>query len=128
VSASLGALQIALAAPGRIDLLDRVIDAGRGLAGTQPTTRPPVETVLGLAKSARRVLTGEAILAGPDGVRVEQTVPPGANRITRTLLRLTRNGRWECDCWTADELARYVDVSALVAGPAAGIRHGDSQQ
>ena len=112
--------QIALAAPGRIDLLDRIMDAGRRTAGSQHANGPPTDTALDLVGSARRVAMGEATLAGPAGVRVEQTVPPGADRITRTLLRLTKNGRWECDCRTAGELARHVDVSTLVAGPNAG--------
>jgi hypothetical protein len=109
--------EIALAAPGRIDLLDQIMNARRRSGGSQQANRPPAETALDLIESARRVIIGEATLAGPDGVRVEQTVPPGADRITRTLLRLTKNGRWECDCRTADELARHVDVSTLVAGP-----------
>ncbi len=112
--------QIALAAPGRIDLLDRVMDARVWMARSDQASRPPADTALDLLKSARRVITGEATLTGPDGVRVEQTVPPGADRITRTLLRLTRNGRWECDCRTADELARHVDLSTLVTGPSDG--------
>jgi hypothetical protein len=113
-------VQIALAAPGRIDLLDRIMDAERRMAGSQPANGTPADTVLDLVESARRVIVGEATLAGPDGVRVEQTVPPGADPITRTVLRLTKNGRWECDCRTADELARHVDLSTLVAGPGGG--------
>ena len=96
------------------------MDAGRRTAGSQHVNGPPTDTALDLVGSARRVAMGEATLAGPAGVRVEQTVPPGADRITRTLLRLTKNGRWECDCRTAGELARHVDVSTLVAGPNAG--------
>jgi len=98
--------QIALAAPGRVDLLDRI------LAGSAR----PGGTARDLVESARRVVVGEATLTGPDGVRVEQTAPAGADRITRTVLRLTRNGRWECDCRTADQLAEHVDLSTLVAG------------
>ncbi len=110
---------IAIAAPGRIDLLDRVMEAERRMAGSVLGRGPSVDTVLDLATSARRVVLGELILSGPDGVRVEQTVPPGGDRATRTVLRLTRNGRWVCDCRTAGELAGHADVAALVAGLAA---------
>jgi len=120
--------QLALAAPGRIDLLDRIVHTRRRLAGGQQASPPPVDTALDLAESARRVVMGEATLAGPDGVRVEQTVPPGADRVTRTVLRLTKNGRWEADCRTVDELARHIDVSKLVARPGAVLRSNDSEQ
>jgi len=120
--------QLALAAPGRIDLLDRIVHTRRRPAGGQQASPPPVDTALDLAESARRVVMGEATLAGPDGVRVEQTVPPGADRVTRTVLRLTKNGRWEADCRTVDELARHIDVSKLVARPGAVLRSNDSEQ
>jgi von Willebrand factor type A domain len=106
---------IALAAPGRADLLDRLTEAQRRLAGSPLADRPPTGTVLDLLASARRVVLGQLTLAGPDGVRVEQTAPSGADPLTRTVLRLTRNGRWECDCRTLDELAQHVDISTLVA-------------
>jgi hypothetical protein len=115
--------QIALAAPGRIDLLDRVMDARMWMVRSDQAGRPQADTALDLLTSARRVIAGEATLTGPDGVRVEQTVPPGADRITRTLLRLTRSGRWECDCRTADELARHVDLSTLVTRPSDSTPH-----
>jgi von Willebrand factor type A domain len=118
--------QLALAAPGRVDLLDRIIERCQA-AGTQ-RGRPPADTALDLTESARQVIMGEATLIGPDGARVEQTVPAGAERITRTLLRLTRNGRWECDCRTAGELAQYIDISTLVAAPSVVLRSGDSEQ
>jgi hypothetical protein len=107
--------RIALAAPGRIDLLDRLIDAERRMAGSRLATWSGTDPVLGLLAAARRVVTGDLTLTGPGGVRVEQTAPPGADPISRTVLRLTRNGRWVRDCHTAEELARHVDLATLRA-------------
>lgn len=102
--------RIALAAPGRVDLLDRVLDVERRLAGAKLGAAPPSDTVLALLTEARRVVAGEIALLGPDGVRVEQvpaTVPQAA-----PVLTLTRAGRVREFRGTKD-LGRHVDLAAL---------------
>ncbi len=96
--------RIALAAPGRPDLLDRVADTERRMAGARLAASPATSTVLDLLAAARRVLTGETTLVGPDGARVEQ-----AGR----RLRLTRDGEPDRDVDSVGELARHVDLAAL---------------
>jgi hypothetical protein len=64
--------KIALAAPGRLDLLDRVIETERRLAGVQMGASAPSEVTLKLLTTARRVVSGEVALVGPTGERVEQ--------------------------------------------------------
>jgi hypothetical protein len=111
--------QIALAASGRPDLVDRATDTERRMAGSRLAEWPPTATVLDLLAAARRVTTGDISLIGPDGVRVEQAALTDREGITRTLLRLTRNGRPVCECQTVEELARHVDLSALAEDPTA---------
>ena len=95
-----------MAAPGRIDLLDRVIEAERWLTGLELGGAAPTETVLRLLAAARRVVAGEVALVGPTGVRVEQA---------SQVLRLIRPDRTTRDCRNAKELARHVDLSTLKA-------------
>ncbi|HST65875.1 MAG TPA: hypothetical protein VLM05_11870, partial [Mycobacteriales bacterium] len=96
--------RIAMAAPGRVDLLDRVIEVERRLAGVQIGTAAPTETVLRLLAAARRVVAGEVALVDPSGVRVEQTAQ---------VLRLVRPDRTTRECRNAKELSRHVDLSTL---------------
>ena len=96
--------RIALAAPGRPDLLDRVADTERRMAGARLAASPATSTVLDLLAAARRVLAGETTLVGPDGARVEQA---GGR------LRLTRDGEPARDFDSVGELARHVDLAAL---------------
>jgi hypothetical protein len=107
--------RIALVAPGRTDLLDRLTASERRIAGSRLASWPPTSTVLGLLLSARLITNGEAVLTGPGGVRVEQTAPPGGDPNRRTVLRLTRRDHWICDCRTATELAAHVEVDSLAA-------------
>ncbi|HEY6748003.1 MAG TPA: hypothetical protein VI357_20095 [Mycobacteriales bacterium] len=96
--------RIAMAAPGRVDLLDRVIEAERRMAGVQIGNSAPTETELKLLTAARRVVAGEVALVDPTGVRVEQAAQ---------VLRLTRPDRTTRECRNAKELARHVDLSTL---------------
>jgi hypothetical protein len=107
--------RIALVAPGRTDLLDRLTASERRIAGFRLASWPPTSTVLGLLGSARLVTNGEAVLTGPGGIRVEQTAPPDGDPNRRTVLRLTRRDHWICDCRTAAELAAHVEVDSLAA-------------
>ncbi len=104
---------IALAAPGRPDLLDRATDSERRITGSPLGRWPPSETVLNLLEAARRVTLGDTALVGPDGIRVEQAQVSDPDGDTRTLLRLTRNGQPVGECRTVKELAQQVDVSTL---------------
>jgi hypothetical protein len=108
--------QIALAASGRPDLLDRAAETERRMAGSKFAQWPPMDTVLTLIEAARRVTIGEVALIGPDGVRVEQAALAD-HGITRPLLRLSRNDQPVCDCQTVRELAQHVDLSSLIEEP-----------
>ncbi len=105
--------RIALAARGRIDLVDRLIDTERRMVGTRLATWSGTGPVLELLATARRVVSGDLTLAGPGGVRVEQAAPSGAEPSGGAVLRLTRNGQWVRDCHSADDLSRDVDVTTL---------------
>ena len=96
--------RIAMAAPGRVDLLDRVIETERRLAGAHIGSSAPSEVVLRLLTTARRVVAGEVALVGPKGVRVEQA---------SSVLRLIHPDRTTRECRSANELARHVDLSTL---------------
>jgi hypothetical protein len=96
--------RIAMAAPGRTDLLDRVIETERRLTGTQMGGTAPSEVVLRLLTTARRVVAGEVALVGPAGVRVEQA---------SSTLRLIHPDRTTRECRSATELARHVDLDSL---------------
>ena len=96
--------QIAMAAPGRVDLLDRVIEADRRLAGTGLDPSSATATELELLGAARKVVTGEVALVAPTGIRVEHT---------QSVLRVTGPGRYTRECRTTTELARHVDLSTL---------------
>jgi hypothetical protein len=109
--------RIALAASGRPDLLDRAADTERRMAGSRFADWPPTPTALDLLAAARRVTTGDSVLTGPEGVRVEQAALTDQDGTTRTLLRVTRNGRSVRDCTTVEELARHVDLSSLAGEP-----------
>jgi hypothetical protein len=99
-----GVARIAMAAPGRVDLLDRVIEVERRLDGVQLGNSPPSKTVLELLAAARRVVVGEVALVAPTGIRVEQA---------SSVLRLIRPDRTTRECRTTKELARHVDLSTL---------------
>ena len=108
--------QLALAARGRTDLLDRIIESERRMTHSALDRWPPTATVLDLLSAARRVTSGDATLVGPGGIRVEQTVlrtPDGP----RTLLRLSRSDGPVVHRWTAEELARDVDLETLAEDP-----------
>ena len=108
--------QLALAARGRTDLLDRIIESERRMTHSALDRWPPTATVLDLLSAARRVTSGDATLVGPGGIRVEQTVlrtPDGQ----RTLLRLSRSDGPVVHRWTAEELARDVDLETLAEDP-----------
>jgi hypothetical protein len=96
--------KIALAAPGRIDLLDRVIETERRLAGVQIGASAPSDVTLKLLTTARRVVAGEVALVGPTGERVEQA---------SSLLRLTHPDRTTREYRSANELARHLDLDTL---------------
>ena len=96
--------KIALAAPGRLDLLDRVIETERRLAGVQMGASAPSEVTLKLLTTARRVVSGEVALVGPTGERVEQA---------SSMLRLTHPDRTTREYRSANELARHLDLDTL---------------
>ena len=96
--------KIAMAAPGRVDLLDRVIETERRMAGIQIGTAAPSEVTLKLLTTARRVVAGEVALVGPTGVRVEQA---------SSGLRLIHPDRTTREYRSANELARHLDLDTL---------------
>jgi hypothetical protein len=96
--------QIALAAPGRVDLLDRVIETERRMQGVQIGATAPSEVTLKLLTTARRVVAGEVALVGPRGVRVEQA---------SSVLRLIHPDRTTREYRSAKELARHLDLNTL---------------
>jgi hypothetical protein len=96
--------RIALAAPGRVDLLDRVIETERLLADVQVGATAPAEVTLKLLTTARRVVAGEVALVGPTGVRVEQA---------SSGLRLIHPDRTTREYRSANELARHLDLDTL---------------
>jgi hypothetical protein len=96
--------KIALAAPGRLDLLDRVIETERRLAGVQMGASAPSEVTLKLLTTARRVVSGEVALVGPTGERVEQA---------SSVLRLIHPDRTTREYRSATELARHLDLDTL---------------
>jgi len=98
--------QIAMAAPGRVDLLDRVIEAERRLAGTGFDPSSATATELELLGAARKVVAGEVALVAPTGIRVEHA---------QSVLRVTGPGRATRECRTTTELARHVDLNTLSA-------------
>ncbi|HEX6755487.1 MAG TPA: hypothetical protein VF109_06030 [Mycobacteriales bacterium] len=103
-----GVARIAMSAPGRPDLLDRVLETERRLRGAHLGASPPSDATLDLLTAARSVVAGEVALIGPSGVRVEQ-----APASPHPVLRLrSRNGPVR-ECRSLDELARHVDLSAL---------------
>jgi von Willebrand factor type A domain len=104
VDAAHAVARIALAAAGRVDLIDRRVTSEARLARASQAIWPPPARVLALLREARLVSAGEADLTGPDGVQVRQD---GAT------LRLSRQGEWVCDCGSAAELADHVDVDDL---------------
>jgi hypothetical protein len=103
-----GVARIAMAAPGRPDLLDRVIDAERRLQGSVLDGSVPAGVTLDLLAAARGVVAGETALVGPAGVRVEQ-----APAQPHPVLRLSSRSGPVRVCRSLDELARHVDLSAL---------------
>ena len=96
--------KVALAAPGRVDLLDRVIETERRLAGVQMGASAPSEVTLKLLTTARRVVSGEVALVGPTGERVEQA---------SSGLRLIHPDRTTREYRSANELARHLDLDTL---------------
>ena len=96
--------KIAMAAPGRVDLLDRVIETERRMAGIQIGAAAPSEVTLKLLTTARRVVAGEVALVGPTGVRVEQA---------SSGLRLIHPDRTTREYRSANELARHLDLDTL---------------
>ena len=96
--------KIAMAAPGRVDLLDRVIETERRMAGIQIGAAAPSELTLKLLTTARRVVAGEVALVGPTGVRVEQA---------SSGLRLIHPDRTTREYRSANELARHLDLDTL---------------
>jgi hypothetical protein len=96
--------KIALAAPGRVDLLDRVIETERRLVGVQMGASAPSEVTLKLLTTARRVVSGEVALVGPTGERVEQA---------SSGLRLIHPDRTTREYRSANELARHLDLDTL---------------
>jgi hypothetical protein len=108
--------QLALAARGRTDLLDRIIESERRMTHSTLDRWPPTATVLDLLSAARRVTSGDAALVGPGGIRVEQTVLRTQGG-PRTLLRLSRSGGPVVHRWTVEELARDVDLETLAEDP-----------
>lgn len=96
--------KIALASPGRVDLLDRVIETERRLVGVQMGASAPSEVTLKLLTTARRVVAGEVALVGPAGERVEQA---------SSGLRLIHPDRTTRECRSANELARHLDLDTL---------------
>ena len=105
--------RIAFAARGRLELLDRVIETERRLAGANLGGGPSSDAVLGLLTAARRIVAGEVALVGPAGVRVEQGTRIGPDGRPRHVLRLTGRDRLVLECRTAGELARHVDLASL---------------
>jgi von Willebrand factor type A domain len=98
------AARVAIAAGGRADLLDRVAETERRMAGARLGASPSTSTVLDLLAAARPVVVGESALVGPDGLRVEQD---------GRRLRLVRPGAPAADFDAAEDLARHVDLTAL---------------
>jgi hypothetical protein len=103
-----GVARIAMSAPGRPDLLDRLIETEARPRGARLDGSAPSGATLDLLSAARSVVAGEVALVGPSGVRVEQ-----APAHPHPVLRLrSRNGPVR-ECRSLDELARHVDLSAL---------------
>jgi hypothetical protein len=97
---------IALAAPGRVDLLDRVLDTERRMEGIQiGGATAPSDVTIKLLTTARRVVSGEVALVGPTGVRVEQA---------SSVLRLIHPDRTTREYRSANELARHLDLNTLL--------------
>jgi hypothetical protein len=96
--------KIALAAPGRVDLLDRVIETERRMSGIQIGAAAPAEVTMKLLTTARRVVAGEVALVAPTGVRVEQA---------SSGLRLIHPDRTTREYRSAKELARHLDLDSL---------------
>lgn len=107
------AAEIALAARGRVDLLDRLADTERRFADSSLSAWRPSDTVLDLLAGARRMATGTGVLAGPAGVRVEHALRTGPDGTSHSVLRLTRDGHPVCECGSVAELARHVDPATL---------------
>ena len=108
--------QLALAARGRADLLDRIIETERRMTDSALDRWPPTATVLDLLSAARRVTSGDTALVGPGGVRVDQVVLRTQHG-PRMLLRLSRNGAPVLHRWTVEELAGDVDLTTLIEDP-----------
>ena len=96
--------KIALAAAGRLDLLDRVIETERRMSGVQIGATAPSEVTLKLLTTARRVVSGEVALVAPTGVRVEQA---------SSGLRLIHPDRTTREYRSAKELSRHLDLDSL---------------
>jgi len=108
--------QLALAARGRTDLLDRIIESERRMTHSVLDRWPPTATVLDLLSAARRVSSGDTALVGPGGIRVEQAVLRTHDG-PRTLLRLSRGDGPVVHRWTVEDLARDVDLATLTEDP-----------
>jgi hypothetical protein len=86
--------EMALAAPGRVDLVDTLIEQERRTAVDRFRDWPPTAGVMLLLEATRRVTAGEVALVGRDGERVEQIrVDRLDGAGTRTLLRLSHHGQ-----------------------------------
>jgi hypothetical protein len=96
--------RIAMAAPGRVDLLDRVLETERRMEGVQIGNAPPSDVTIRLLTVARRVVAGEVALVGPAGVRIEQA---------SSVLRLIHPDRTTHEYRSAKELSRDVDLGTL---------------
>jgi hypothetical protein len=106
--------EMALVAPGRVDLLAALIERERKHGPERFKDWPPTVGVMMLLEATRRVMLGEVALVGPDGERVEQVrVDKLDGSGARSLLRLTHYSQWTADCRTVKELAGYVDLAQL---------------
>ena len=108
--------RLALAARGRADLLDRMIETERRMADSALDRWPPTATALDLLSAARRVISGDTALVGPGGVRVEQTMLRTHDG-PRTLLRLSRKSGPVLHRWNVEELAGDIDLATLTEDP-----------
>ena len=95
--------ELALIAPGRVDLLDEVVAAVRRGRELGHPDWPPAQTTLSLLGRALQVMLGTVALVGASGERVEQVTVPACNGGPAVcFLRLHRDGTHVGDYRTAD--------------------------
>ena len=103
-----------LVPPARVDLVDDVLAAvGQSIPGHR-TAWPPPERRYELAYQVKRVHAGEVKLRGPNGEVVEVVAYREKLGYDRRVYRLHQHGVFVGEYRTPDELAKVVDLAALV--------------